>query len=62
MTKGEKKVLAEVREIIQDVDDDAETPGGVEHLGDFRRLIRRWARLLADEQLTAGGQEAHDSE
>lgn len=46
MTDGEVAVLTEVRELIQDVENDAETPGGVEHVGDFRRLVLRWAELL----------------
>ena len=48
MSEGEKKVLAEVREIIQSVENDDETPGGVEHLGDFRRLVMKWSRLLEE--------------
>lgn len=46
MSEGEEKVLAEIREITQDVRDEVETPGGVEHMGDFRRLIMRWGELL----------------
>lgn len=49
MTSGEEKVLAEIRELIQDVDDDS-TPGGVEHMGDFIRLVRRWKRLLDEPE------------
>lgn len=46
---GEAAVLAEIREIVQEVKADPDgdsTPGGVEHTYDFRRLILRWAGLL----------------
>ncbi len=49
MTPGEEKVLADIREIALGVEEGAETPGGVEHTGDFRRLIQRRGELLAEK-------------
>lgn len=46
MTDGEKAVLENVRELISAVEEGAETPGGIEHLGDFRRLVWKWKRML----------------
>lgn len=47
---GALAVLEEVRNLIADAAEGAETPGGVEHLGDFRRLIMKWDRLLGEKK------------
>lgn len=51
MTEGEKKVLDDIREIIETCNEQEasgcyDTPGGVEHVGDFISLMFKYERWL----------------
>lgn len=42
----EEQIIAEIRGIIDAYNSGAETPGGLEHMGDVQKLFTRWERLL----------------
>ena len=54
ITEGQQQVCAEICEIMatyreQEDEGGVDTPGGLEHMGDVWRLLRKWELLITGE-------------